>query len=215
MLEFERRKIMEIKFDEKGLIPAIIQDSKTGEVLMLGYMNKEALEKTIEEGKVYFYSRSRKKLWMKGETSKNYLYVTKIFIDCDRDTLLILVNPEGNVCHTGNRSCFFEEISSGSNPPLYNFIYKLFSIIEDRKKSYNEKSYTSYLFQKGREVIAKKVGEEAMEVIIAYLNEDSEEIIKETSDLVYHLLILLSSSCIEPQKIFEELINRNLQGKQG
>ncbi len=204
---------MEIKFDEKGLIPAIIQDSKTGEVLMLGYMNREALKKTIEEGKVYFYSRSRRKLWMKGETSKNYLFVTKIFTDCDRDTLLILVNPEGNVCHTGNRSCFFEEISSGSYPPLYNFIHKLFSIIEDRKKSYNEKSYTSYLFQKGKEVIAKKLGEEAMEVIIAYLRGDSKEIINETSDLIYHLLVLLSSSEIKLERIFEELLMRHLKKK--
>ncbi len=202
---------MEIKFDEKGLIPAIIQDYKTGEILMLGYMNRESLENTMEEGKVYFYSRSRKRLWMKGETSKNYLYVSSIFIDCDKDTLLILVNPSGNVCHTGKRSCFFEEIFSGYPPPLYNFIHKLFSIIEERKKIYDKKSYTSYLFRNGKELIARKLGEETLEVIIAYLKGDSKEIINETSDLLYHLLVLLSSSDIKPERILEELLMRHLK----
>lgn len=211
MSGFKRREAMEIKFDEKGLIPAIIQDYKTGEILMLGYMNRESLEKTIEEGKVYFYSRSRKKLWMKGDTSKNYLYVSAIFIDCDRDTLLILVNSNGNVCHTGRRSCFSEEIFSGCSPPLYNFIHKLFSIIEERKKRYDRKSYTSYLFQNGKELIAKKLGEEAVEVIIAYLKEDSKEIINETSDLLYHLLVLLSSFEIKLERILEELLRRHLK----
>lgn len=202
---------MEIKFNEEGLIPAIIQDSKTGEILMLGYMNKESLEKTIREGKVYFFSRSRKKLWMKGETSKNYLYVSSIFLDCDGDTLLIIVNPCGNVCHTGKRTCFFEEIYSSSSPPFYSFLHKLFNIIGERKKNINKSSYTSYLFKNGKKLIAKKVGEEAMETIVAYLREDSREIINETADLIYHILVLLSSSDISPEAIVEELIRRHLK----
>ncbi len=204
---------MEIKFDEKGLIPAIIQDSKTGEILMLGYMNRESLEKTIKEGKVHFYSRSRKKLWMKGETSKNYLYVLSIFLDCDRDTLLILVNSYGNVCHSGKRSCFFEEIYSSSYPSVYNFLQKLFEIIEKRKKIMDKNSYTSYLFQNGKELIAKKIGEEATETIVAYLKEDSKEIINETADLIYHILVLISSSGISPEIIIGELIRRHLKKK--
>lgn len=199
---------MEIKFDEKGLIPAIIQDSERGEVLMLGYMNEESLQKTIKEGKVHFYSRSRKRIWMKGETSKNYLYVSSISKDCDGDSLLVLVRCDGNVCHTGNRSCFYEEIFSISSPPLFNFIHKLFDLIEERKKTREKNSYTSYLFEKGKELIAKKFGEEAVETIVAYLKEDSEKLKNEAVDMLYHFLVLLSSSHITPKMLMEELLNR-------
>lgn len=211
MFVFERREKMEIKFDEKGLIPAIIQDSKTGEVLMLGYMNEESLQKTIKERKVYFYSRSKKRIWLKGETSKNYLYVLNIFKDCDGDSLLILVNCDGNVCHTGSRSCFYEEILPISFPPLFNFIHKLFDLIEERKKANKENSYTSYLFERGKELIAKKFGEEAIETIVAYLKEDSEKLKKEVADMVYHLLVLLSSSKINPELVLEELLKRHIK----
>ncbi len=192
----------DLKFNENGLLPAVLQDYQTGQVLMLAYMNEEAFEKTIESGKATFWSRSRQKLWTKGETSGNYQYVKDIKIDCDNDTLLLLVDPAGPACHTGNESCFYRKIDN-------DFYKKLYEIIVDRKKNPKEESYTSSLLKKGIDRIAKKIGEEASEVIIAGKNEDKEEIIYETADLIYHLFIMLVLYDIKISDIEKELEKRH------
>ncbi len=209
-----------LKLNKKGLLPAILQDYKTGQVLMLAYMNEEAFEKTINSGKATFWSRSRQEIWVKGETSGNYQYVKDIKIDCDNDTLLLLVNPEGPACHTGNESCFYRKIDndlSNQKEEKYNigerqkylFYNKLYEIIVDRKENPVENSYTSSLLKKGIDRIAKKIGEEASEVIIASKNEDNEEIIYETADLIYHLFIMLVLYDIKISDIEEELEKRH------
>lgn len=192
----------DLKFNENGLLPAVLQDYQTGQVLMLAYMNEEAFEKTIESGKATFWSRSRQELWTKGETSANYQYVKDIKIDCDNDTLLLLVDPAGPACHTGNKSCFYRKIDN-------DFYKKLYEIIVDRKKNPKEESYTSSLLKKGIDRIAKKIGEEASEVIIAGKNEDKEEIIYETADLIYHLFIMLVLYDIKISDIEKELEKRH------
>ncbi len=197
-----------IKFDEKGLIPAIVQDSKTLEVLMLGYMNKEAYEKTLKTKKVHFYSRSRNKLWLKGESSKNYLYLESLNLDCDNDTVLVKVNPAGPTCHTGEVSCFFKKIIESEKNIDQGILFKLYNLIEDRKENPIEGSYTNYLLEKGIDKILKKVGEEAAETIIACKNEDREEIVYETSDLLYHLIVMLSERGVLLEEIFIKLNER-------
>ncbi|WP_408625468.1 bifunctional phosphoribosyl-AMP cyclohydrolase/phosphoribosyl-ATP diphosphatase HisIE [Crassaminicella thermophila] len=200
---------IDIKFDEKGLVPAIIQDIKTKKVLMLAYMNQEAFQKTLETKKTWFYSRSRKKLWNKGETSGNYQIVKKISYDCDKDTLLIEVVPLGNACHTGEESCFFNNIfqeDEASNH--YEIFKKLYERIQERKEKPIDNSYTNYLFEKGIDKILKKVGEETSEVIIAAKNDNKDEIIYEVSDLIYHIFVLLVNNQITIDDIKQELWNR-------
>jgi len=168
-----------------GLMPCIIQDDTTQKVLMLGYMNEEALEKTQTEGKVTFFSRTKKRLWTKGETSGNFLNVKSIKADCDNDTLLIKVNPVGEVCHTGADTCF-EETNEGDK-----FLFYLEKVIQDRKDNPSEKSYTSSLFQKGINKIAQKVGEEAVEIVIEAKDNNDDLFLGEAADLMYHYLVLL------------------------
>ena len=176
---------MNIDFSKTdGLIPVIIQDEQTLEVLMLGYMNREAYDKTVNENIVTFFSRSKSRLWTKGETSNNFLHVKSMHIDCDNDTLLIKVTPDGPTCHIGSRSCFKTDYNQ-------NFILKLEEIVADRYKNPKEGSYVNKLRGKGLNKIAQKVGEEAVETVIAALNETETDMINESSDLVFHLLVLL------------------------
>lgn len=176
---------MKIDFEKgEGLIPVVIQDDQTLEVLMLGYMNAEALEKTQIENKVTFFSRSKNRLWTKGEESGNFLFVKSMHIDCDLDTLLIKVNPVGPTCHTGSRSCFNTNYNQ-------NFLFELENIINDRYENPTTESYINSLRKKGLNKIAQKVGEEGVETVIAALNETEEDFVNEASDLVFHLMVLL------------------------
>ncbi|QPH40969.1 bifunctional phosphoribosyl-AMP cyclohydrolase/phosphoribosyl-ATP diphosphatase HisIE [Pedobacter endophyticus] len=185
-----------------GLLPVIIQDYKTLEVLMLGYMNAEALEKTQTEGKVTFFSRSKNRLWTKGETSNNFLYVKELFVDCDNDTVLIKADAVGPTCHTGSRSCFKTEFNQ-------NFIFELENIINDRYENPVEGSYINKMRGKGLNKIAQKVGEEGVETVIAALAETEEELIGEASDLVFHLLFLLKEKGLSIQDIAKNLEKRH------
>jgi phosphoribosyl-ATP pyrophosphohydrolase/phosphoribosyl-AMP cyclohydrolase len=181
-----------------GLIPAVIQDYYTSEVLMLGYMNDEALAKTKDEGKVTFFSRSKNRLWTKGETSGNFLIVKEITTDCDKDTLLVKVEPTGPVCHTGSHSCFGEE-------PAKGFVYKLEQIISQRINENTENSYTNKLYRKGIGKVAQKVGEEAVELVIEAMNDNTELFKNEAADLLYHMLILLKTKNVTFSDIEEVL----------
>ena len=186
---------MKIDFNKgNGLIPAIIQDNDTLQVLMLGYMNHEAYIKTKESNRVTFFSRSKNRLWTKGESSGNYLFVQDIKLDCDQDTLLIKVNPYGPTCHKGNTSCFNEETSKG-------FLYVLESTIASRIKDNSENSYTNSLYQKGINKVAQKVGEEAVELVIEAMDNNNKNFLNEAADLMYHYLILLKSKEIKLQDI--------------
>ena len=185
-----------------GLLPVIIQDHQTLEVLMLGYMNPEALEKTQAEGKVTFFSRSKNRLWTKGETSNNFLYVKELFVDCDNDTILIKADAVGPTCHTGSRSCFKTEFNQ-------NFIFELENIITDRYENPVEGSYINKMRSKGLNKIAQKVGEEGVETVIAALAETEEEFIGEASDLVFHLLFLLKEKGLSIQDIAKNLESRH------
>lgn len=194
---------MKLDFDKSnGLIPVIIQDELTLQILMLGYMNEEAFEKTKREGKVTFFSRSKNRLWTKGETSHNYLWVKKIDIDCDQDTLLIKVSPEGPTCHTGSYSCFEEQNAKG-------FVYKLQNIISQRIDEKVNGSYTYQLYQKGINKIAQKVGEEAVEVVIEAKDTDDVLFKNEAADLLYHYLILLKAKGFQLEDIEKVLFDRN------
>lgn len=188
-----------------GLIPAIIQDADTRKVLMLGYMNEAALQKTQYEGRVTFYSRSKDRLWTKGESSGNFLEVKDIGIDCDNDTLLIKVNPTGPVCHTGTDTCFTEN-NEGSA-----FLHQLESVIVDRKNNPNDSSYTASLFKKGINKIAQKVGEEAVELVIEAKDDNKELFLGEAADLLYHYLVLLAAKDISLDEVLNLLKQR--QGK--
>ena len=188
-----------------GLLPVIIQDSRTLKVLMLGYMNEDAYEKTRQEGKVTFFSRSHNRLWTKGETSGNYLYVDEIFVDCDNDTLLIKAIPAGPTCHTGNISCF-------RTPDNEGFIRELQSVVQERHKQMPEGSYTTKLFTKGVKKIAQKVGEEAVETIIEAVDGNKERFVYEASDLIYHLLVLSEYMGCSLADIEDELVVRHKPG---
>jgi phosphoribosyl-ATP pyrophosphohydrolase/phosphoribosyl-AMP cyclohydrolase len=200
--------INDLKFNEAGLIPAIVQDETTGAVLMMAYMNEESLAKTVESGQTWFYSRSRQELWNKGATSGNTQTVTGILYDCDGDTLLILVNPAGPACHTGNTSCFYRTFD-GSPVPKAAMLNVLEDLVVERKKNPVDGSYTNYLFDKGIDKILKKVGEENAEVIIASKNPDRGEVIYETADLLYHLTVLLAEREISWEEIMQELKKRH------
>ncbi|GAV23929.1 bifunctional phosphoribosyl-AMP cyclohydrolase/phosphoribosyl-ATP diphosphatase HisIE [Carboxydothermus pertinax] len=201
---------MELKFDEKGLIPAVVQDINTKEVLMVAYMNEESLKKSLETGETWFYSRSRNALWHKGETSGNTQEIVEIRYDCDADCLLIKVKQKGVACHTGSYSCFFRTLweAKEEKEDLNAVLAKLWQIILDRKEKLPEGSYTAKLFKKGVDKVAQKVGEEAVETVIAAKNEDKGELIYEASDLVYHLLVLLAARDIALGDIAEELKKR-------
>ena len=199
-----------LKYDKNGLIPTIIQDVHTNEVLMMAYMNKESLQKTIDTKKTWFYSRSREKLWNKGETSGNFQEVKSIHYDCDGDTLLIKVKPQGPSCHTGENSCFYRDILKSSHKKSNNAILdELYTIIQQRKEHPQEGSYTNYLFDSGIDKILKKIGEENAETIIAAKNNSKEELIYETSDLLYHLLVLLVNQGVTLDDIQSELEKRH------
>ena len=198
----------DIKFNENGLIPAVIQDFFTKEVLMVAFMNRESLEVTLKEGYTCFWSRSRKELWRKGETSGNKQKVVTIVSDCDNDTLLVKVIKDGSACHTGNESCFFNEIFKDDEKREFG-IDTLYRIIKDRKDNPKEGSYTNYLFDKGIEKILKKVGEENAEVIIAAMKGSHEETVYEISDLCYHVLVLMVEQNILSAEILAELASRH------
>lgn len=204
--------IDKLKFDDKGLIPAIIIDYYTKEVLTLAYMNKESLDISLKEGKTCFYSRSRKELWRKGETSKNYQHIQSIKSDCDNDALVIEVIKDGPACHTGAESCFMNEIYQKENYKDFS-IYKLYELIRERKINMTEGSYTTYLFNSGIDKILKKIGEESSEVIIGAKNGSKEEIIYELSDLLYHSLVLMVEKNITLNDIKDELSKRSIIDK--
>jgi len=229
----------QIRFNKEGLIPVIIQDEKTNQVLMLAYMNRESLEKTLEEGRTCFYSRSRRELWFKGSTSGNTQLVKKIILDCDNDTLLVVVEQKGVACHTGNYSCFFkeikgdkiEEIKVGPSPLLQKeqaerikslqgksrgeqleinseIINEIYRVIQNRKSNYKSDSYVCKLLANSEDLLPKKIGEEATEVVIALKDKDKNAIIYEVADLWFHILVALGNYNIEPQEIFKELKRR-------
>lgn len=205
-------KIDKIKFGSDKLIPAIVQDYYTKEVLTLAYMNEESLKISIEEGKTCFYSRSRKKLWRKGETSGNFQHIVSIKADCDQDALVIEVVKDGPACHLGNESCFCDELYQSEE--FKDFSYeKLFDMIKDRKTNPKEGSYTTYLFNKGMDKILKKIGEESTEVIIAAKGGSRDETVYEIADLIYHGMVLMVEAGISNKQIFEELASRHVIDK--
>lgn len=196
---------MDIDFEKMGgLVPAIIQDNVTRKVLMLGFMNKEAYDKTVETGKVTFWSRTRNCLWTKGETSGNFLNVKEILLDCDKDTLLIKAKPEGPVCHTGADTCWNEQ-----NSVDLNFLSYLQDFIDRRFKEMPEGSYTTSLFKSGVNRMAQKVGEEAVETVIEATNGTDDRLIYEASDLIYHLIVLLTSKGHRIEELAAELVKRH------
>ena len=205
--------INELKFDADGLIPAIVIDDDGGDVLMLAYMNKESLQISLEKKLTCFWSRSRKELWLKGETSGNYQHIKEIKADCDRDTLLVFVKPDGPACHLGNYSCFVDDVMEREEEEHEKFtLCGLMELIKGRKDTKVEGSYTSYLFEKGLDKILKKIGEESSEVIIAAKN-DRKETIYEISDLIYHMLVLMAEMDIEIKDVIKELASRHVIDK--
>jgi phosphoribosyl-ATP pyrophosphohydrolase/phosphoribosyl-AMP cyclohydrolase len=208
-MEENEMDIDKLKFDEKGLIPAIVQDYYSKEVLTLAYMNRESIEITLKEGQTCFYSRSRQELWRKGETSGNTQQVVSITADCDYDSLVIEVIKKGPACHTGAESCFYN--TEYVNPETTPFSYEgLYQLIEGRKTEPKEGSYTTYLFDKGMDKILKKVGEECTEVIIAGAKNDKEETIYEIADLTYHVMVMMVEQGIELKDVTAELAKRHV-----
>ncbi|MBE6687535.1 MAG: bifunctional phosphoribosyl-AMP cyclohydrolase/phosphoribosyl-ATP diphosphatase HisIE [Ruminococcaceae bacterium] len=205
-------KIDELKFDEKGLIPAIIVDAETQKVVMMAYMNRESLEISMKEGKTCFWSRSRKCLWRKGETSGNVQHIVSITSDCDNDTLLIKVKKNGPACHTGSDSCFFNPVYESEELSEFS-LYSLYDMLVGRKVEKKEGSYTTYLFEKGIDKILKKVGEECTEVIIAAKADDKKETIYEVADLTYHVMVMMIEMGISVDDIKRELASRHVIDK--
>jgi phosphoribosyl-ATP pyrophosphohydrolase/phosphoribosyl-AMP cyclohydrolase len=202
----------DVKFDERGLVPAIVQNAQTREVLTLAYMNRESLAKTIETNQTWFWSRSRNELWHKGETSGNTQQVVSLTLDCDHDAIVVLVDPAGPACHTGATSCF----DTGSNATgIGSVLDQLYQLIENRERERPPKSYTTYLFDAGLDKILKKLGEESAETIIAAKNDDQGRVISETSDLVYHLLVLLVARGVSLEEIANELRQRRRGQSEG
>jgi phosphoribosyl-ATP pyrophosphohydrolase/phosphoribosyl-AMP cyclohydrolase len=204
----------QIQFDERGLIPAIVQDALTGAVLTLAYMNAESLEQTLVTGETWFWSRARSELWHKGATSGNLQRVVEVRQDCDGDALVILVEPAGPACHTGKRSCFHRDIEgevvddAGLGQSLGTVLDELYQLIESRQRERPEGSYTTYLFDKGLDKILKKLGEEASETIIAAKNDEPGQLRSESADLLYHLIVLLVDRGVKLESIREELVQR-------
>ncbi len=201
--------IDELKFNSRGLIPAVVTDASTKQVLMLAYMNRESLEISMKEGRTCFWSRSRKELWRKGETSGNVQHIVDITADCDRDTLLISVNKEGPACHLGTESCFNDKVFIGDQQEPFS-ADGLYKLLEGRKQELPEGSYTTYLFQKGLDKILKKVGEESTEVIIAGKAGDKAETVYEIADLMYHVMVLMVEMGISVDDIRKELASRHV-----
>lgn len=205
-------QIDELKFDEKGLIPAVVVDAETNKVLTLAYMNKESLKISMEKGLTCFWSRSRKELWLKGETSGNYQHIVSITADCDRDALTVLVKKDGPACHMGTDSCFNDLVYAGEMPPAFS-LEGLMQLIAGRKTDKKEGSYTTYLFEKGIDKILKKVGEECTEVIIAGKANDKKETVYEIADLCYHVMVLMIEMGISLEDIHTELASRHVIDK--
>ncbi len=204
--------INELKFDEKGLIPAIVVDAKTKDVLTLAYMNKESLSISIKEGKTCFWSRSRNELWRKGETSGNYQHIVSITADCDKDALTVLVEKDGPACHLGEESCFHNPVYESDERRAFS-LQSLMTLIEGRKTEKKEGSYTTYLFEKGIDKILKKVGEECTEVIIAGKADDKKETVYEIADLTYHVMVMMIEMGISLEEIHDELASRHVIDK--
>jgi phosphoribosyl-ATP pyrophosphohydrolase/phosphoribosyl-AMP cyclohydrolase len=204
--------ISELRFDEKGLIPAIVVDAWSRKVLTLAYMNEESLKISMEEKRTCFWSRSRQELWRKGETSGNVQHIVSITADCDRDALIVFVDKEGPACHLGTDSCFNDTVYINDEAEDFTFD-GLFELLKDRKEKLPENSYTTYLFQKGLDKILKKVGEESTEVIIAGKAEDKAETIYEIADLAYHVMVLMTEMGITPDDIRKELSKRHVIDK--
>ncbi len=229
MLEIiDKLEEIEFKFNQLGLMPAVVQDYQTKDVLMVAYVNEESLNLSLEKGETVFYSRSRQELWHKGETSGNTQEIKEIYYDCDQDTILFLVEPAGPACHTGKTSCFYRKIAEETEIKAEemmkmqqeaqnietdfetkNVVDFLYDLILRRREEMPEDSYTTYLFEEGIDKILKKVGEESAEVIIASKNDPDQELVYETADLVYHMLVLLAARGIEPDQIREELKKRH------
>lgn len=201
--------IDKLNFDEKGLIPAIVVDAKSKKVLTLAYMNKESLKISIEKELTCFYSRSRQKLWLKGETSGNYQHIVSITADCDRDALIVTVEKDGPACHKGTDSCFNDVFFKSDKLSEFS-LEGLYSLLEERKKDLPEGSYTTYLFQKGIDKILKKIGEESTEVIIASKANDKKETIYEISDLAYHIMVMMVEMGISVEDVRAELASRHI-----
>ena len=204
--------IDELNFDEKGLIPAIVVDAVTKQVLTLAYMNRESLAISMEKELTCFWSRSRQELWLKGETSGNYQHIVSITADCDRDALVVMVKPDGPACHTGTTSCFTAPVFESETRKEFSY-EMLFELIRGRKEEKKEGSYTTYLFEKGLDKILKKVGEECTEVIIAAKAEDKKETVYEIADLAYHVMVLMIQNGISLEDIHRELASRHVIDK--
>ena len=201
--------INELKFDETGLIPAIVVDAWTKKVLTLAYMNRESLEISLEKGLACFYSRSRQELWLKGETSGNYQHIVSITADCDNDALVVVVEKDGPACHTGTDSCFTKEVYQSDEKHEFT-VNGLYELLEGRKNDMPEGSYTTYLFSKGTDKILKKIGEECTEVIIAGKADDKAETVYEIADLMYHTMVLMVNMGISVEDIQRELASRHI-----
>ena len=201
--------INELKFDEKGLIPAVVVDAFSKKVLTVAYMNKESLEISMEKGLTCFFSRSRQKLWLKGETSGNYQHIVSITADCDNDALVVTVEKDGPACHTGSDSCFTKPVWQSNERSEFS-LQGLYDLLEGRKKDKPEGSYTTYLFEKGIDKILKKVGEESTEVIIAAKANDKRETIYELGDLAYHAMVLMVQMGISVEDVIKELASRHV-----
>ena len=202
-------KIDKLKFDERGLIPAVVTDFYTKKVLTVAYMNRESLEISIKEGKTCFWSRSRKELWRKGETSGNFQYIVSIKADCDRDALTVEVVKDGPACHLGTDSCFNDYVYKNENLPEFS-VQGLYELLEGRKKDKPQGSYTTYLFEQGIDKILKKVGEESTEVIVAGKGGEKDETTYEIADLYYHVMVLMVEMGIEPKNVIDELAKRHI-----
>lgn len=202
-------EIDQLKFDEKGLIPAVVTDYYTKKVLTLAYMNRQSLEISIKEGKTCFWSRSRNKLWRKGETSGNYQHIVYIKADCDRDALTVEVVKDGPACHLGTDSCFNDYVYKSDNLGEFS-LNGLYDLLQGRKRDMPQGSYTTYLFEQGIDKILKKVGEECTEVVIAGKGGDKAETIFEIADLTYHLMVLMVEMGIQPKDVADELCKRHI-----
>lgn len=209
-----QRNVLQLKFDALGLIPAIIQDALTGRVLMLGWMNEEALQRTLHTGEVWFWSRSRQALWHKGETSGSVLRVHEVRADCDADCLLIRVQPAGPTCHTGRESCFWQDVDGNVlRPPAAGFLDELADIVQARRVASPDESYTARLFAQGRFKIAQKVGEEGLETALAGVAQDDDRLIEESADLLFHLLVLLDERGVTLRDVLARLAERHARAK--
>jgi len=200
---------MEPKYNDQGLVPAIAQDARTGEVLMLAWMNAEAWQKTLDAMEATFWSRERKAIWRKGETSGNTMRVVEVALDCDADAVLLRVIPAGPACHTGARSCFYNRVAGQAQNASAGFLRTLDGVIHDRKLNPKEGSYTTGLFREGLQKISQKVGEESTETIVAALGQSDERVVSEAADLIYHTLVLLSARGLELADVEAELARRH------